>query len=67
MAFQLFEEGATVQGDPNAMFDLAYMYIEGYGCFRDYKKALEWLKKAADRGHKTAQKEAESLEKYLNS
>ena len=42
-------------GDPNAQFALAGMYYQGIMIKRNYKKAIEWYKKAAKQGHTKAQ------------
>lgn len=39
----------------DAQYNLAVCYIEGLGVEKDYKKAFEYLKKAADQGHTMAQ------------
>ena len=35
------------QGDPKAQFRLGYRYKTGKGIKQNYKKAIEWLTKAA--------------------
>lgn len=39
------------QDDINAQYALGYMYYYGFGVIRDENVALEWIKKAAARGH----------------
>ncbi len=43
------------EGDLDAQFYLGEMYLRGKGVDRDFKKALEWLAKAAQAGHPGAQ------------
>lgn len=43
------------QGDPDAQFRLGYRYKSGRGIKQNYKKAVEWLTKAAIQGHSNAQ------------
>jgi fused signal recognition particle receptor len=43
------------QGDPEAMVSIGDMYRDGEGVEQDTQKALEWYKRAAKAGHKTAQ------------
>ena len=43
------------QGDPEAQFILGYRYKTGRGIKQNYKKAVEWLTKAAIQGHSDAQ------------
>lgn len=52
--FRLFTE-ASQSGDPIAQTHLASMYLQGVGCTKDIGKAIEWYKKAADRGFVKAQ------------
>jgi len=42
-------------GDPDAQYNLAYIYENGLGVPRDEAKALELYQQAADHGHSAAQ------------
>jgi len=42
-------------GDPDSQYELGNMYLEGTGVVKDYKKALYWFKKAANRDNAKAQ------------
>jgi len=46
---------AIKQGDPNAMYGLAYMYSHGEGVAQSFEKAVELYALAANQGHATAQ------------
>ena len=48
-------EGAAVQGQAHAQFNLGIMYDQGHGVDVNYKKAIEWYEKAAEQGHADAQ------------
>ena len=41
-------------GDPDAQYNLAYLYENGLGLPKDEDKALELYQKAADQGHSEA-------------
>lgn len=41
-------------GDATAMFNLGLHYAKGHGVVRDFAKAAEWMKKAADNGDEDA-------------
>lgn len=43
------------EGDPDAQYNLGYMYENGLGVPKDENKALELYQKAADKGHSAAQ------------
>jgi hypothetical protein len=43
------------QGDPDAQYNLAYRYENGFGIAKDEAKALELYQNAADQGHSEAQ------------
>ncbi len=43
------------EGDLDAQFYLGEMHLQGKGVDRDFKKASEWLAKAAQAGHPRAQ------------
>jgi TPR repeat protein len=45
----------AVEGDPDAQFYLGEMHLRGQGVARDFKKAADWLGKAAEAGHPRAQ------------
>ena len=47
---------AAEQGDVNAQNNLGVMYFQGQGVPQDYKEAAKWLRLAAVKGNKTAQK-----------
>lgn len=42
-------------GDPDAQYELAYLYENGLGVPKDETKALDLYQQAADQGHPTAQ------------
>lgn len=42
-------------GDPDAQYNLAYIYENGLGVPKDEAKALELYQQAADQGHSEAQ------------
>ena len=46
---------ALETGDAQAQYDLAMKYHEGQGVKQSYKKAKQWLEKAAEQGHADAQ------------
>jgi TPR repeat protein len=48
-------------GDPDAQYNLAYRYENGFGLPKDEAKALELYQKAADQGHSEAQKSIDSM------
>jgi hypothetical protein len=48
-AFELFSR-ASMQGDPEAMFELGKLYEKGIGTRQDFAKALELYQKSADLG-----------------
>jgi TPR repeat protein len=43
-----------MQGDPDAKFSLAMMYMRGDGVTGEKTQALGWLKDAAAQGHRQA-------------
>jgi len=49
-------EKAAAQGDANAQFVLAVMYLEGDGVAQDYQQARGWFEKAAMLGVSAAQR-----------
>ena len=54
MALKLFEKAAA-QGHVAAMNDAGGVYFNGRGVRRDYKKAIVYFKKAAEKGFSRAQ------------
>lgn len=46
----------AVKGDMEYQYSLAMCYKYGYGVKEDKEKALFWFKKAADQGHKQAER-----------
>lgn len=55
---------AAEQGDPEAQYKLALMYLEGDRVKKNEKTAVHWLKKAADQEHMEAMKKLSWC--YLN-
>lgn len=53
--FKAVQQNA-VKGDPDYQYSLGMCYKYGYGVKADYNKALYWFKKAADQGHKQAER-----------
>ncbi len=43
------------EGDPDAQYNLAYLYENGQGVPKDEVRALELYQQAADQGHSAAQ------------
>ncbi len=43
------------EGDPDAQYELAYLYENGLGVPKDETRALELYQQAADQGHPEAQ------------
>jgi hypothetical protein len=50
---------SAMDGDPEAQYRLGTMLRDGIGIPRDYRKAAEWFFRAAEKGHKGAQKALE--------
>lgn len=48
-------------GNPDAQYDLGYMYENGLGVPKDEAKALELYQKAADQGHSAAQNNLDAM------
>jgi TPR repeat protein len=48
-------------GDPDAQYNLAYMYENGIGVPKNEAKALELYQKAADQGHSAAQNNLDAM------
>jgi len=49
------------KGDPDAQYNLAYRYENGFGLPKDEAKALELYQKAADQGHSGAQNSIDTM------
>jgi TPR repeat protein len=45
----------ALKGDPDAQYNLAYLYENGLGVPKDEARALELYQQAADQGHSAAQ------------
>ena len=45
----------AVAGDPDAQFNLGYLYYTGQGVDRDLEEAFKWYSRAAEQGDKLAQ------------
>lgn len=54
-AREMFTYAASYFGDADAQYQLARMYIEGYGGVKDPKQAARWLQLAATKGQYQAQ------------
>ena len=52
-ALELYTKSAE-QGNPNAQFNLANMYLRGAGTEINNEEAAKWNKKAAEQGHPLA-------------
>jgi TPR repeat protein len=48
-------------GDPDAQYNLAYIYENGLGVPKDEAKALELYQQAADQGHSAAQSNIDAM------
>ena len=59
-AIKILKKAAAQAGDPEEQYQLGLRYAAGEGVKQDNKKAVEWLRKAAEQGHKKA-KEALAL------
>jgi TPR repeat protein len=42
------------QGDPDAQYELGFMYENGIGVMEDKAEAIRWFRLAADQGHENA-------------
>ena len=51
---------------PQELFDLGRAYAMGIGVAKDYKKAVDWYKKAANQGHARAQYNLGEMYEYGN-
>lgn len=51
------------EGDPDAQYELAYLYENGLGVPKNETKALELYQQAADQGHPAAQDNLEAMSK----
>ena len=49
------------EGDPDAQYNLAYLYENGLGVPKDETKALELYQQAADQGHPAAQNNFDAM------
>ena len=65
-SFQLNLSKAN-QGDADAQFNLALLYLHGRGTPQDMKQAVYWYKKAAEQGHVQAQYDLGSLYQFDGS
>ena len=50
-------------GDPDAQYELAYLYENGLGVPKNETKALELYQQAADQGHPVAQNSLDAMSK----
>jgi len=51
------------EGDPDAQYELAYLYENGLGVPKNETKALELYQQAADQGHPAAQDNIDAMNK----
>jgi TPR repeat protein len=51
------------EGDPDAQYELAYLYENGLGVPKSETKALELYQQAADQGHPAAQDNLDTMSK----
>ncbi|RFA31503.1 hypothetical protein CAI21_02180 [Alkalilimnicola ehrlichii] len=42
------------EGNPDAQYALGYMYFNGQGVEPDLDEAMEWIRRAAEQGHRPA-------------
>ena len=49
------------EGDPDAQYELAYLYENGLGVPKDEARALELYQQAADQGHPAAQANIDAM------
>ena len=49
------------RGDANAQFTLGENFANGWGVNKDSKEAMKWYRKAANQGHKKAEKAVEQI------
>ena len=49
------------EGDPDAQYELAYLYENGLGVPKDETKALELYQQSADQGHPAAQANLDAM------
>ncbi|MFY9629188.1 MAG: tetratricopeptide repeat protein [Methylocystis sp.] len=54
-AFDLFRYAATFFRNADAQYNVARMYLEGYGVKKDVRQGMNWLDLAARKGHVQAQ------------
>ena len=53
---QIWYQRSAKGGNTDAQYELGYMYHNGIGVSKDYAKAAEWYRKAANRGDMRARK-----------
>ncbi|MGY6246948.1 tetratricopeptide repeat protein [Bosea thiooxidans] len=53
-AFDMFNYAASYFGDPDGQYNLARLYMKGQGTPRDPRRAAQWMKLAAEKGHAPA-------------
>jgi TPR repeat protein len=51
------------EGDPDAQYELAYLYENGLGVPKNETKALELYQQAADQGHSAAENNLDAMSK----
>jgi len=51
------------EGDPDAQYELAYLYENGLGVPKNETRALDLYQQAADQGHPAAQDNLEAMSK----
>jgi TPR repeat protein len=56
---------AAEAGDASAQFNFAWRHESGKGVPQDYRKAVEWFRKASDRGSEHAESNLQTLRKHL--
>lgn len=52
---------AAERGFLDEQYELAMCYFEGNGLEKDYAKAVEWFRKAAEQGNKDAKEHLEEM------
>ena len=52
---------AADQGDEEAQFNLAHLYLNGLGVYQDFNEAFNWFLKAAQQDHNEAQYHVDAL------
>ncbi len=56
----------ALRGDPDAQYNLAYLYENGIGVEQDEAKALELYRQAANHGHSLAHKNVQTKSRSTN-